>query len=47
VIKAVLHAQGRIPTPAVRLPLLPSQPDAADTALRHLGALDAAAAARG
>jgi 4-hydroxy-tetrahydrodipicolinate synthase len=47
VIKAVLHAQGRIPTPAVRLPLLPSQPGAADTALRHLGALDAAAAARG
>jgi 4-hydroxy-tetrahydrodipicolinate synthase len=47
VIKAVLHAQGRIPTPAVRLPLLPSQPGAADTALRHLGALDAAAAGRG
>ncbi|GAA2900032.1 4-hydroxy-tetrahydrodipicolinate synthase [Actinoplanes cyaneus] len=30
VIKAVLHAQGRIPTPAVRLPLLP----ASQTALR-------------
>ena len=47
VIKAVLHAQGRIPTPAVRLPLLPAQPGSADTALRHLGALDAAAAGRG
>jgi 4-hydroxy-tetrahydrodipicolinate synthase len=47
VIKAVLHAQGRIPTPAVRLPLLPAQPGAADTALRHLGALDTAAAGRG
>ena len=47
VIKAVLHAQGRIPTPAVRLPLLPAQPGSADTALRHLGALEAAAAGRG
>jgi 4-hydroxy-tetrahydrodipicolinate synthase len=29
VVKAVLHAQGRIPTPAVRLPLLPArQPSA-------------------
>lgn len=47
VIKAVLHARGRIPTPAVRLPLLPAQPGSADTALRHLGALEAAAAGRG
>ena len=47
VIKAVLHAQGRIPTPAVRLPLLPAQPGSADTALRHLGALEAAEAGRG
>jgi 4-hydroxy-tetrahydrodipicolinate synthase len=28
VIKAVLHAQGRIPSPAVRLPLLPASPGA-------------------
>ncbi|MEJ3744306.1 dihydrodipicolinate synthase family protein [Actinomycetes bacterium KLBMP 9797] len=27
VIKAVLHARGRIPTAAVRLPLLPARPD--------------------
>jgi len=47
VIKAVLHAQGRIPTPAVRLPLLPAQPGSADPALRHLGALEAAGAGRG
>jgi 4-hydroxy-tetrahydrodipicolinate synthase len=30
VIKAVLHAQGRIPTPAVRLPLLPASPSTVD-----------------
>jgi 4-hydroxy-tetrahydrodipicolinate synthase len=47
VIKAVLHAQGRIPTPAVRLPLLPAQPGSADTALRLLGALEAAGASPG
>jgi 4-hydroxy-tetrahydrodipicolinate synthase len=35
VIKAVLHAQGRIPSPAVRLPLLPASPGATRTALRH------------
>jgi len=35
VIKAVLHAQGRIPTPAVRLPLLPAQPAAVDAALHE------------
>ncbi|CAG6392384.1 dihydrodipicolinate synthase family protein [Streptomyces cocklensis] len=28
VIKAALHAQGRIPTPGVRLPLLPASPQA-------------------
>jgi 4-hydroxy-tetrahydrodipicolinate synthase len=33
VIKAVLHAQGRIPTPDVRLPLLPASPDAVAAAL--------------
>ena len=33
VVKAVLHAQGRIPTPDVRLPLLPAHPDSASAAL--------------
>ncbi len=47
VIKAVLHAQGRIPTPAVRLPLLPAQPGSADVARRHLDALEAAGAGPG
>jgi 4-hydroxy-tetrahydrodipicolinate synthase len=37
VIKAVLHAQGRIPSPAVRLPLLPASPAATEAAL-HLAA---------
>ena len=41
VIKAALHAQGRIPSPAVRLPLLA----ASDSATR--AALDAADAAYG
>ncbi|MCW6011055.1 dihydrodipicolinate synthase family protein [Micromonospora sp. CPCC 205371] len=36
VIKAVLHAQGRIPTADVRLPLLPASPEAARSALRCL-----------
>ncbi len=35
VIKAALHAQGRIPTPAVRLPLLPASPEATAAALRQ------------
>ena len=35
VIKAVLHAQGRIPTAAVRLPLLSAAPDVVRSALRH------------
>ncbi|WP_165985864.1 dihydrodipicolinate synthase family protein [Streptomyces sp. YIM 98790] len=39
VVKGVLHAQGRIPTPGVRLPLLPAAPAAVDGALEHLGAL--------
>jgi 4-hydroxy-tetrahydrodipicolinate synthase len=34
VIKAALHAQDRIPSPAVRLPLLPASPDAAAAALQ-------------
>ncbi|MEQ4210213.1 dihydrodipicolinate synthase family protein [Actinopolymorpha sp. B9G3] len=36
VIKAVLHAQGRIPTAAVRLPLLAAGPDAAESALQQV-----------
>jgi 4-hydroxy-tetrahydrodipicolinate synthase len=39
VIKAVLHAQGRIPTAAVRLPLLAAGPDTTATACRHVDAL--------
>jgi 4-hydroxy-tetrahydrodipicolinate synthase len=34
VIKGVLHARGRIPTPAVRLPLVPAGRSAVDAALR-------------
>jgi len=33
IFKAVLHAQGRIPTPDVRLPLLPASDGARDAAL--------------
>jgi 4-hydroxy-tetrahydrodipicolinate synthase len=33
VFKGVLHAQGRIPTPDVRLPLVPASPDAVDRAM--------------
>jgi 4-hydroxy-tetrahydrodipicolinate synthase len=36
VIKAVLHAQGRIPTPDVRLPLLPAGPDSVEAVLKQL-----------
>ncbi|WIM92640.1 dihydrodipicolinate synthase family protein [Actinoplanes oblitus] len=38
VIKAVLHARGRIPTPSVRLPLLSATAASRDAALRCLGA---------
>ncbi|MEV6812748.1 dihydrodipicolinate synthase family protein [Micromonospora sp. NPDC051296] len=38
VLKAVLHAQGRIPTPAVRLPLLPAGEAATEAARRLLDA---------
>jgi 4-hydroxy-tetrahydrodipicolinate synthase len=34
VTKAVLHARGRIPTAAVRLPLLPARPGTTEAALR-------------
>ncbi|MEV6953096.1 dihydrodipicolinate synthase family protein [Streptomyces sp. NPDC051183] len=36
VVKGVLHAQGRIPTPDVRLPLLPAHPDSVMAALKEL-----------
>ncbi|MFG2053731.1 dihydrodipicolinate synthase family protein [Micromonospora sp. NPDC048930] len=41
VIKAVLHARGRIPTPAVRPPLLPASPAATARALRYADELAA------
>lgn len=41
VIKAVLHARGRIPTPDVRLPLLPASPQARDAALAALARVEA------
>jgi 4-hydroxy-tetrahydrodipicolinate synthase len=41
VIKGALHAQGRIPTPDVRLPLLPASPAAAGTLLSRLATLPA------
>lgn len=42
VIKAVLHAQQRIPSPAVRLPLLAASPAATEAALAALAALSSA-----
>ena len=39
VLKGVLHAQGRIPTPAVRLPMLPASPQAVEAAMLVLGTL--------
>lgn len=43
VVKSVLNAQGRIPTAAVRLPLLPAGPDTTHAALRHVDGLVGAA----
>jgi 4-hydroxy-tetrahydrodipicolinate synthase len=43
VIKGVLHAQGKIPSPAVRLPLLPARAEAVRSALSLLRDLLAAA----
>ncbi|MGH3293804.1 MAG: 4-hydroxy-tetrahydrodipicolinate synthase [Trebonia sp.] len=37
VIKGVLHAQGKIPSPAVRLPLLPARADTVHAAMGLLG----------
>ncbi|MET9957166.1 dihydrodipicolinate synthase family protein [Streptomyces sp. NPDC006339] len=43
VVKGVLHARGRIPTPDVRLPLLPASEAAVAAALKELGELESAA----
>ncbi|GGX59012.1 hypothetical protein GCM10010358_11530 [Streptomyces minutiscleroticus] len=40
VLKAVLYEQGVIPTPAVRLPLLPAGEDTVAEALKRLGELE-------
>ncbi|MFJ7067960.1 4-hydroxy-tetrahydrodipicolinate synthase family protein [Streptomyces sp. NPDC101115] len=45
VVKGVLHAQGRIPTPDVRLPLLPASEESVTAALKELAAVTAADAA--
>jgi 4-hydroxy-tetrahydrodipicolinate synthase len=42
VIKGVLHAQGKIPSPAVRLPLLPARPDTVSAAVGLLAAATSA-----
>lgn len=39
VVKGVLHAQGRIPTPDVRLPLLPASPQAVTSTLKELAGI--------
>ncbi|WP_232835731.1 dihydrodipicolinate synthase family protein [Actinocorallia populi] len=39
ILKGVLHAQGRIPTPDVRLPLLPAAQDNVEAALARLACL--------
>lgn len=46
VIKGALHALGRIPTPDVRLPLLPASPDAVKILLNRLSGLEGWAAAQ-
>jgi 4-hydroxy-tetrahydrodipicolinate synthase len=38
VFKGVLHAQGRIPTPDVRLPLVPASPGSVDAAMAAIEA---------
>jgi 4-hydroxy-tetrahydrodipicolinate synthase len=45
VIKGVLHAQGKIPSPAVRLPLLPARPRSVRAALGQLSQVRGGAAA--
>ncbi|WP_425584092.1 dihydrodipicolinate synthase family protein [Streptomyces roseoviridis] len=44
VVKGVLHARGRIPTPDVRLPLLPASEEAVAAALRELAEAESQAA---
>ena len=44
VIKGVLHAQGRIPSPVVRLPLLPASQDTVRAAVSLLGQVHSTAA---
>ena len=44
VIKGVLHAEGRIPSPALRLPLLPASRDAVHAAMSVLGGMSSTAA---
>lgn len=39
VVKGVLHAQGRIPTPDVRLPLLPASPRSVTATLKELAGI--------
>ncbi|MER7518344.1 dihydrodipicolinate synthase family protein [Streptomyces sp. NPDC126499] len=43
VVKGVLHAQGRIPTPDVRLPLLPATEESVAAAMKELAEVGAAA----
>jgi 4-hydroxy-tetrahydrodipicolinate synthase len=38
VIKAALHLEGRIPTPAVRMPMSPASPEAAERVRAALAA---------
>jgi len=45
VIKGVLHARGQIPSPAVRLPLLPASQDCVSAAISQLGHIRGAAPA--
>lgn len=47
VVKGVLHAQGRIPVPSVRLPLLPASPEAVGVAHRRATDWSAAPAPAG
>jgi 4-hydroxy-tetrahydrodipicolinate synthase len=46
VLKGVLHACGRIPTPAVRSPLLPAAPHSVEAALARLAVLPSRRLAR-
>jgi 4-hydroxy-tetrahydrodipicolinate synthase len=41
VVKALLHAEGRIPTPALRMPMAPASPAALERAQAALAAVPA------